>query len=470
MFAALQERNYRLYFSGSILSNIGTWMQRVAQDWLVLELSGGSALAVGITTALQFLPTLVLAGVTGLAADRFDKRTVLRVTQAWMAASAIVLGVLAMTGAAQTWHVFAIALVFGVGSAFDIPARQSFVPEVVGPAKLPNAIALNSAAFNTARLIGPAVAGLVIANFGSGVAILSNGISYLAFILALSMFDSSKLQRSVRVKRGKRQIREALSYVRHRRDILLILGVTFFIGTFGLNFQMTSALMATEIYGKGAEEYGILGTIMAIGSLTGALVGARRKESPRLRFFLVMAVAFGVMTVVSGVMPTYVTYAITLPFVGVCSMLAMNAANTIVQLSVDPQLRGRVMALYVLVMMGGTPIGAPLLGVFGQLLNARFMLIIGGGVVVVGTLVVMVLLAHRQGIMISTELSPYLHWRPGRTTEVAAATAAEEPAEITVPDEGRDRTDPTAEFPSYPPASADPHPRHREGRGGTEVR
>lgn len=407
MFAALRERNYRIYWSGSIVSNIGTWMQRVAQDWLVLELSGGSGVAVGITTALQFGPTLVLPGLSGLAADRFDKRLLLRIAQTWMALCAAVLGVLAITGAAQTWHVYLLALLFGVGSAFDIPARQAFVPEVVGAERLPNAIALNSAGFNFSRLIGPGLAGLVIHQFGSGWAILTNSISYVAFIVGLSIIDVSVLRPSARVKRGKRQIRQAMSYVRHRPDILLVLGVLAFIGTFGLNFQMTSALMATEVYHQDAQGYGILGTIMALGSITGALVGARRSSAPRLRFFLVTAFAFGAVLMLSGVMPTYLTFALTLPVMGLVSMLTMNAANTIVQMSVDPSLRGRVMALYILVMQGGKPFGAPLLGWFAELWGARSTLLVGGGVVLVGEVAVMALLAGSLRVHLWQEIRPY---------------------------------------------------------------
>lgn len=407
MFAALGERNYRLFWSGSLLSNVGTWMQRVAQDWLVLELSNGSGLAVGITTALQFGPTLVLPGLSGLAADRFDKRFLLKLTQVWMAACALTLGILTIAGMAQVWHVYVLALLFGVGSAFDIPARQAFVSEVVGPEKLPNAIALNSAGFNVSRLIGPAVAGLVIHQFGSGWAILSNGFSYLAFIGGLLLMDGTRLFPTKRVARGKRQVRAALSYIRNRPDVMLILGILGFIGTFGLNFQMTSALMATEIYHQDAQGYGILGTIMAIGSLTGALIGARRRKAPRLRFFLVTAACFGIMLIVSGSMPTYLAFALSLPFMGLSSLLTMNAANTIVQMTVDPQLRGRVMAIYILVMQGGTPFGAPLLGWFAELWGARSTLWVGGGMVLIGELLVLLLLVRKLDVGLWQEIRPY---------------------------------------------------------------
>ncbi len=407
MFAALTERNYRFFWSGSLLSNVGTWMQRVAQDWLVLEVSDGSGLAVGITTALQFAPTLILPGLTGLAADRFDKRTLLKITQLWMAACAIALGVLTILGLTQTWHVYGLAFLFGVGSAFDIPARQAFVSEIVGPERLPNAIALNSAGFNVSRLIGPAVAGLVIHAFGSGWAILGNGFSYLAFIGALLLMDSTRLKPTRRVTRGKGQIREALHYIKGRPDVLLVLGVLFFIGTFGLNFQMTSALMATEIYDQDAQGYGILGTIMAIGSLSGALIGARRKTAPRLRFFLLTAACFGVMLIVSGSMPTYLTYALSLPVMGLTSMLTLNAANTIVQMTVDPQLRGRVMAVYILVNQGGTPLGAPLLGWFAELWGARSTMLVGGAMVLLGELVILLLLRRVLDVGLWTEIRPY---------------------------------------------------------------
>jgi len=406
MFRALGERNYRFYVSGSLVSNVGTWMQRVAQDWLVLELSGGSGVAVGITTALQFLPSLLLPGISGLAADRMDKRTLLRITQAWMAVAALVLGVLAITGAARTWHVYLLALLFGVGSAFDVPARQAFVSEVVGPELLSNAIALNSAVFNSARLIGPAVAGIVINRLGSGWAILTNGISYLAFIAALSIMDATKLRIVPPAKRGKRQIRQAMGYIRRRPDIMLVLIILAFFGTFGLNFQLTSVLMTTQVYHLGAEQYGVLGTIMAIGSIAGALVGARRSVAPRLRFMVATTVIFSVLLVVSGLMPSYISYAVTLPLVGLSSMLAMNAANTIVQISIDPQLRGRVMAVYFLVMMGGTPIGSPVLGWVAQVAGARWTLIGGGLLVLVGVALALILMMPRLGVTFRTAMRP----------------------------------------------------------------
>ncbi len=410
MFSALQSRNYRIYVSGSFVSNIGTWMQRVAQDWLVLQLSGGSGLAVGITTALQFLPMLLASAYGGLVADRFNKRTILKITQIWMALGAATLGILAITGLAVTWHVYLIAFLFGIGTAFDNPARQTFVNEVVGPDLLPNAIGLNSATFHAARIVGPAAAGLVIAAWGSGWAILSNAVTYAAFIAVLLVIDTSKLYVTPPTGRAKKQIREGLSYVAEHPEILLVLCVVFSVGTFGLNFQLTSALMAQQEFHKGAEQYGILGTFMAVGSLAGALVAAKRRSRPRGRFIVGMALAFGVIEVLAGLMPTYWSYAAILPVMGLAALLTLTASNASVQLGVAPALRGRVMALYAMVLMGGTPIGSPILGWVGEAFGPRWTLIGGGGLTVIGVLISVAFLAHRQHLKLVPALHPLPHF------------------------------------------------------------
>jgi MFS family permease len=394
-FRALVEPNYRKYLAGSFVSNIGTWMQRVAQDWLVLELSGGSGLAVGITTGLQFLPMLLLSPYGGLIADRFNKQKILKLTQAWLALCAAALGVLAVTGVATTAHVYAIAFAFGLGTAFDNPARQSFVPEVAGRDNLPNAIGLNSATFHAARIVGPALAGLVIAAVGSGWAILANAVSYLAFIGALVIMDNHLLRITPPAPRAKRQIREGLAYILSKPKMLLVISVVFFVGTFGLNFQMTSALMAQQQFHRGAEEYGILGTLMAVGSLAGALTAARRRSAPSGRLVVVMAVIFGFIEIASGLAPSYFAYAATLPVLGLATLLTLTAANASIQLGVDPLRRGRVMALYIMVLMGGTAIGSPIIGWVGQTMGPRWTLIVGGAVTVVGVLASSLLLRRR---------------------------------------------------------------------------
>ena len=383
-----------IFAAGALVSNIGTWMQRVAQDWLVLDLSGGSGVAVGITTALQFVGMLGLSTYAGVIADRFDRRRILLVTQTWLALCAAALGLLAITGSAETWHVYLLAFLFGLGTAFDNPARQAFVYELVGHDRLPNAIGLNSATFHAARIIGPAVAGFVIAGFGTGWAILSNAVTYLAFMLALRLLDPWQLQVEPRTERSRGQIREGLAYVCRHRQILLAMGVALFVGTFGMNFQLTSALMAQQEFGLGAEQYGLLGTFVAVGSLTGALLAARRRSAPSGRFVVGAALAFGAIEAVAGVMPTYAAFAAVLPVMGLACLLTLTAANASVQLRVDPALRGRVMALYATVLMGGTPIGSPIIGWVGQAFGPRWTLIGGGGLTMLGVAVTALLLAR----------------------------------------------------------------------------
>ena len=401
-FRALRVRNYRLYAVGGVVSNTGTWMQRVAQDWLVLQLHHGSAAeastALGLTTGLQFLPILLFSPYAGLVADRMSKRRMLQLTQAAMGLASVLLGVLAVTGVVTTPMVYAIAFVFGLGAAFDAPARQSFVSEMVGPDDLTNAVGLNSASFNLARVIGPALSGFLIAALGSGiratgVVILLNGVSYVAVIVALQLMRPHELSPIARAPRGKGMIRDGVRYVRGRPDLMLVLVAGFFAGTFGMNFQMTSALMATQVYHKGPGEYGVLGTTLAFGSLTGALLGARREGRPRQRLVVLAGLAFGAVEIALGMMPSYLTFALLSPLLGLCLLTMLNAANTTVQLSVSPVMRGRVMALYMMLVMGGTPLGAPVVGWVGATFGARWTLI-GGGAMTLFGVVLAVLVFH----------------------------------------------------------------------------
>lgn len=389
-FRALSHRNYRLYAAGGVVSNIGTWMQRVAQDWLVLLLTANSGVALGITTGLQFLPILLLSPYAGAIADRFPKKRLLQTMQVAMALPAAALGLLAVTGLAEAWHVYVIALLFGVATAFEAPARQAFVSELVSPDDLGNAVSLNAASFNAGRIVGPAVAGLTIAAFGSGVeatgvVILLNAASYGAVLLALSGVRGGLLRPDVDSARRPGMVRDGVRYVRGRPDLLLVLAVMFFVGTFGLNFQLTSALMATEVYDKGAGEYGLLGSTMAVGSLAGALLAARR-ENPRLRLVVLAALAFGAVEITIAVMPTYLTFVALTPLLGITAMTTITAANTTVQLGVPPELRGRVMALYLMVFMGGTPLGSPLVGWVAEAFGPRWSLAGGGLASILGTL------------------------------------------------------------------------------------
>lgn len=406
-FAALREPNYRLYFSGALVSNIGTWMQRVAQDWLVLELSGGSAFAVGLTTALQFLPALLLAPYAGLAADRFAKRQLLRVTQWSMAVLALVLGVLAITEVAHTWHVYLIALLFGVVAALDMPARQAFVSEMVGTQLVPNAIGLNSASFNIGRLIGPALGGLVIAAWGSGWAILTNAITYLSMLLALWLLDPERLHPSVPVRRKPGQVRAGFAYVRSRPDLLMIFGVAFCVGTFSMNFQMTNALMAAQEFHKSAQEYGILGSVMAVGSLSGALLAARRSAATRVRVIVLLGMGFGLYNIVLGFVPTYWAYFGMLPVAGLLAISVLTACNATVQLGTEPTMRGRALALYSMVLMGGTPVGSTMLGALAEAWGPRWVLWGGGVFTVIGIIIVLLVVTRISHLSVETRRHPW---------------------------------------------------------------
>ena len=334
------------------------------------------------------------------------------------------LGVLAVTGVAQTWHVYLLAFVFGVGTAFDAPARQSFVSEMVEPDLLTNAVGLNSASFNAARIVGPALAGFLIAALGSGVratgwVILANAVSYGAVVYVLQRMRIADLDTPDLVARGgKGMIREGMRYVRSRPDLMLVLAIVFFAGTFGLNFQMTSALMATDVYGKGASEYGLLGTTMAIGSLAGALLAARRGR-PRHRLVIGAAVLFGIAEVVAGLLPTYLTFALWTPVLGLTALTMITAANATVQLSVAPMMRGRVMALYMMIFMGGTPVGAPIVGWIGETFGARWTLIGGGGMTVLGTLFAVAVFSRTQG-MLDPEVNDHRAWLPRRAARTSA--------------------------------------------------
>lgn len=402
MFAALRARNFRLYAACSFVSNIGTWMQRIAQDWLVLQVSGNSGVALGVTTALQYLPMVLLSPFFGAVADRYSKRRILLVTQSFLGLTGAVLGVMVLLDVVQVWHVFILAFAAGVGAACDTPTRQSFVSEMVPREDLPNAVALISASFNLARVFGPAVAGFMIVAFGTGPAFLVNAASFGATLIALLLMRTADLTPSVPTARGPGQIRDGLRYVRSRPRLVLVLVILFFVGTFGLNFQMTLALMATQVFDKGAGEFGVLGTMVAIGSVTGALMGARR-GAPRLRVVPLAALGFGFAEIVGGVMPNFLLFAAILVLVGFMQMTVVNATNATIQLSVAPDMRGRVMAIYIVVLVGGVPLGAPILGLAAQLLGARWGMIGGGLICTVAALVATAVYMRTQGVRLRSK-------------------------------------------------------------------
>ncbi|MEO6942034.1 MAG: MFS transporter [Terrimesophilobacter sp.] len=361
-FRSLRVRNYLLWFVGALTSNIGTWMQRTAQDWIVLtDLSDHDAAAVGITMALQLGPVLILMPWAGLIADRVNVRRMLMVTQAAMGSLALGLGIIVVTGVAQLWHVYLFALLLGIVSAIDAPIRQTFVAELVEKKDLTNAVSLNSVSFNAARLIGPAIAGILIAIVGAGWVFLANAGTFAGTILALVAIRVSELQAQPRAPRARGQIVAGFRYVRRKPAIIVILIMIGIIGTFGMNFAIYTSTMATIAFHQGAAEFGVLSSVMAIGSVTGALVSARQ-ERPRMRTLFLASALFGIASAISAIMPTFVSFAVSLAVIGFAALMLMTTANSMVQTTVKPSMRGRVMALYMAIFVGGTPIGAPFVG------------------------------------------------------------------------------------------------------------
>jgi MFS family permease len=377
-FRSLKVRNYRLFASGQVVSLSGTWAQRVAQDWLVLELSHNSGVALGITTGLQFLPMLLFGLYGGVLADRYDKRRLLIWAQVAMGVLALILGLLDLTDVVQLWHVYALAFALGLASVVDTPVRQAFVVEMVGPGDLPNAVSLNSATFNVSRILGPAVAGVAISSVGTAPVFLANAASYVAVVVGLLAIRRTELFDVHRVPRAKGQLREGLTYVRSLPNLYVPIALISVIGMFGLNFQITLALIAKQTFHLGAGSYGALSAMLATGSLLGALASARRSTPPSPRILYGSALAFGVLEVLTGLAPTYFLMAVLLVPTGAAVLTFTTTANATVQLTSAPHMRGRVMALYVLVFLGGTPLGAPVIGALAEVLGPRSSLLIGG--------------------------------------------------------------------------------------------
>ncbi|MGJ0203674.1 MFS transporter [Leucobacter sp. gxy201] len=379
MFRSLSERNYRIWFGGALVSNIGAWMQATTQSWVVLtELTDNNAAAVGTTMALQFGPQLLLVPFSGAVADRFDRRRVLLVTQSLLMLLAAGLGALLITGSAELWHLYAFALGLGIVNSFDTTSRQAFVSDLVGTDNLANAVALNSASFNSARLVGPAVAGVLIAAVGSGWVFVINAASFLAVLGALLLIDTvhERPLPGARRESQAQQLMAGFRYVRRRHDLVVIFIIVFIVGAFSMNFPVISSTMAVE-FGRGASDYGLLSSVLAIGSLAGALLAARRTDA-RMRVVILSVGALGAVSLLAAFMPTFWTFAATLIFFGFAVSTMLTTANGFVQTTADPVVRGRVLALYFAVLQGGTPIGAPLVGAAADALGARSTLVISG--------------------------------------------------------------------------------------------
>lgn len=387
-------RNFRLFFTANLVSNIGTWAQRVAQDWLVVTdlHRGGSAL--GVVTGLQFLPMLLFSLYAGSLADRLDKRKLLIITNAGGGVTAGIMGWLIIAHKVTILDVFILAFALGLFGALDTPVRQSFTSELVGKTDISNAMSLNSANFNLGRLIGPAVSGILIKYFHTGPSFLLNAGSYLLVIFALILMRPDELNRPPKDDKD-RKIVEGIRYIRARSDLVAVIATVFFASTFGLNFQIFNALISTKIFHKDAGAFGLLGSVLAIGSLGAAILSARLDERRGPRFIIFYAAIFGVTLMIQAFMPTYLTFAVTLPICGFFALTTMISANTYVQATTPHELRGRVMGFYILIFLGATPIGSPLIGWLADAIGVRQTVAFCGVITSLGSIFVYLLMRKR---------------------------------------------------------------------------
>ncbi|AUG99849.1 MFS transporter [Prodigiosinella confusarubida] len=398
LLRSLRGFNYRVWAAGAFVSNVGTWVQRTAQDWLVFtQLTEHDASAVGLVMALQFAPQLLLLPWTGFAADHFNQRKLLIATQAAMGGLALVLGVLTVTGLVQLWHVYVFAFLFGCAAAFDAPVRQTFVSELVGDEDLHNAVALNSTSFNAAQVIGPAVSGLVITATGTGWAFLINGTSFVAVLISLAFLRIVELHPNARAERGKGSFIEGLHYVWARPDLKAILLMLFLIGTFGLNYPIYISTMAVDVFHVDARGYGLLSSMMAIGTMTGGLVGAAVNKL-RFSLLLIGTSVFGFGFTLAAFAPSYWFFGGALVIIGMAALTFTNTTNSLMQLSTEPVMRGRVMALRVGIGLGGTPIGAPIVGWVANQFGPRWALGIGAASGITAAIVAILALTRQDKI------------------------------------------------------------------------
>ena len=401
-FSSLHTRNFRLFASGQVVSNTGTWMQRIAQDWLVLSLTG-SATDVGITTALQFVPTLMFGLAGGLIADRYPKRRILLATQVGMATMGATLAALTLTGRVQAWHVFVIAFGLGLVTALDNPTRQSFVNEMVGPDHLRNAISLNASVFQLGALVGPAVSGVLINAVGPGYSFAINAISYAAPMIMLCRIRESELIHVPAKAAVGTQLRDGVRYVASRPAMRWPIVLVGCFGLFTMNLPVTLAAFANSVFDSGPSGYGLLSSVVAFGSLAGALVSARRTRT-RLRALAATAGVLAVTEMIAAAAPTELMYTAALVPVGAATLMFLTAANSTVQLAAADAIRGRVMGVYLLVFIGSGAVGGPLLGYIDQHLGPRAGMLLAG----LAPAMALALVCHR----LARETGLRLRWQP----------------------------------------------------------
>ena len=384
---AFRHRNFRILYPANALSNIGTWAQRVAQDWLVLELTDNNGAALGLVTAVQFAPVLLFSLHGGKMADRVNKRKLLIWTNAVAGLASLVIGILVVAKVIELWHVFLGAAVLGISTAIDAPIRQAFTSEIVGHSDVANAVSLNSANFNAGRLVGPALSGFLIAHFSTGPSFIINATTYLFVIAALvAMREKDFFIHKKEETLGT--IREGIRYAMARPDLYVVMALVFFAATFGLNFQIFNALMATKEFGKGPASYGLLGTFIAVGSLTGALLSARLERFRNTRHIIKLGIVFSLSVMVLSIAPSYIWYSFWLPICGITALTMLISANSYVQTHSDPAVRGRVMGIYLLIFMGGTPFGSLLIGWMTETIGVRETIAACGGISLLAAIVI----------------------------------------------------------------------------------
>ncbi len=391
---SFQHRNFKLFFISNFVSNVGGWAQRVAQDWLVLQLTH-SGRELGIVTGLQFAPSLLLSVYGGSLADRLNKRKLLMITNGGSALCALLLGILVLNHSVALWHVYVLAVLLGTFGALDAPTRQAFTSEMVGKSDVANAVSLNSANFNAGRLVGPGLSGLLIAWFGTGPSFLLNAASYLFVLGALYAVDESALFLEKKQEIKAKSI-DALRYVRARPEIVAVMVTVFFMGTFGLNFQIFNALMATQVFHRGPAIYGLLGSVIAVGSLSAGIISARMDRRRGPRFIMAGAMVFGAWLSILAWAPSFLFYIAALPFAGFFALATMINANSFVQNATDPYIKGRVMGLYLLAFMGGTPFGSPLIGWMCQKIGVRETISACGVIAAGAAFIISLVLKSRQ--------------------------------------------------------------------------